>query len=374
MSAPINEIVLPLIDDLHMHGRRGSVLQAVMPHTARYARRAIMMPNTQPAILKGADVVSYNSEIRRALEGKPGGKTFTPLMVVEIRATTTPEIIRESYNAGAVAGKVYPKGGTTNSSDGFTLEDFESGRAHEVFREMKRCGMLLLIHGETPPGIPGDYVMRREADFLKTMEKLVRLPDMPKVVLEHVSDYRSVEFVGSAPDTVAATITAHHLMITTNDVLGDGIRPHNMCMPVPKTPKDMEMLRHAATSGLRDFFAGSDSAPHVVGNKECAKGACGAFTAPHLVELYATVFDEMGKLNHLKGFLCEHGADFYGMKRSGDIDDRTIRLVRQDHVINELEPAVPDVAPLAVRGGGEDRSLYIVPFMAGETLPWKLVD
>ena len=67
----------------------------------------------------------------------------------------------------------------------------------------------------------------------------------------------------AAAADLAATITAHHLIINRNHILAGGIRPHYYCLPVAKREKHRLALRAAATRGDPRFFLGTDSAPHV---------------------------------------------------------------------------------------------------------------
>ena len=59
---------------------------------------------------------------------------------------------------------------------------------------------------------------------------------------------------------LAATITAHHLVINRNAIFQGGIRPHLYCLPIAKREKHRLALRRAATSGNPAFFLGTDSA------------------------------------------------------------------------------------------------------------------
>ena len=83
---------------------------------------------------------------------------------------------------------------------------------------------------------------------------------------------------------LAATITAHHLVINRNAIFDGGIRPHLYCLPIAKREKHRQALRRAATSGDPHFFLGTDSAPHAVPTKETACGCAGIFTAPAALE------------------------------------------------------------------------------------------
>ncbi len=341
-----DRITLRRLDDMHCHFRAGSLLKEVLPFTAQYAGRGIAMPNTRPrAILTGKDVVWYQDEIRRALDEMPHRHSFEPLMTIEIRDNTTPQMIAEAYHAGAVAGKVYPLGVTTNSDEG--LRNFESESIAETFRAMRDVGMLLLIHGELDR--ERTLVTKREEVFLPTLLMLAeKFPNM-KIVLEHVSTRVAVESVRQLGQNVAATITAHHLCLTLNDVVGYGIQPHHGCMPMPKDFDDRDTLIVAATSGEPKFFLGSDTAPHPREKKECAKGACGVYTAPVLPQVLAEVFEKTGKLDRLEDFSSRFGAEFYGLP----LNDGSISLIKSEWVVTE-------------QIGG------VVPFRAGAKLQWQL--
>lgn len=339
-------ITLRRLDDMHCHFRIGSLLKEVLPFTAQYAGRGIAMPNTRPrAILTGDDVVWYRYEIKRVLDEMPNRYPFEPLMTVEIRDSTTPRMIAEARRARAVAGKVYPLGVTTNSDEG--LRDFDSERISETFQALQDVGMLLLIHGELDR--ERTLVTKREEVFLPTLLKLAeKFPNL-KIVLEHVSTRAAVESVRQLGKNVAATITAHHLCLTLNDVVGYGIQPHHGCMPMPKDFDDRDALVAAAASEDHKFFLGSDSAPHPREKKECAKGACGVYTAPVLPQVLAEVFENVGCLERLEDFSSRFGAEFYGLP----LNDDTISLTKTEWIVPEQIGS-------------------IVPFRAGNKLQWQL--
>lgn len=171
-----------------------------------------------------------------------------------------------------------------------------------------------------------------------------------KIVLEHISTEAALGIVRRLGKNVAATITAHHLCLTLNDVIGDGIRPHHACMPIPKGFPDRDALRAAATGGEPKFFLGSDSAPHPRAMKECARGACGVYTAPVLLPVLAEVFESARCLDRLGDFASRFGAEFYGLPPN----DGTVTLVKKTWVV-------------------PDQIGSVVPFRAGDELSWQLV-
>jgi dihydroorotase len=203
------------------------------------------------------------------------------------------------------------------------------------------------VHGEVTDKTVD--IFDREAVFLdRVLAPLLRDYPALKVVLEHVTTHEAVDFVLAAGPNVAATVTPHHLVINRSSLFEGGLRPHLYCLPVAKREKHRLALRKAATSGSPKFFAGTDSAPHPVGDKETGCGCAGIFNAPHALEVYATVFDEEGALPRLEAFTSEFGARFYGLP----LNQTRITLTRADLVVPE-------------------RCGEVVPFQAGATLRWS---
>ena len=194
----------------------------------------------------------------------------------------------------------------------------------------------------------------REVAFIdRVLDRLRRrLPEL-RIVLEHITTEEAVAYVASAGMNLAATITAHHLVINRNAIFAGGIHPHLYCLPIAKREKHRRALRRAATSGNPRFFLGTDSAPHAVPTKETACGCAGIFTAPCALEIYAEVFEEEAALDRLEGFAAVHGAEFYRLP----VNETRMTLRRE-----------PFRVPESI-GEGEN---VLVPFRAGETLRWRL--
>jgi dihydroorotase len=333
-------------DDLHLHVRDGTAMASVLADSARRFGRAVIMPNLQPPVRTTQQALHYRERILAAL---PEGSTFEPLMTLYLTDDTPPEEIARAKLSGRVAGvKLYPAGATTHSDAGVT----RISRCFHALERMQEVGMPLLVHGEsTDPAID---VFDRERAFLEetlgpTLERFPRL----KVVLEHITTRDAVQFVEVTGENVAATITAHHLLMNRNALFLGGIRPHHYCLPVLKREEHREALVEAAISGNPKFFLGTDSAPHARIAKEAACGCAGIYTAHAAIELYAVAFEEAGALERLEGFASRHGARFYGLPENRD----TITLVRE-------EWRIPETVPF-----GDER---LVPLRAGESLPWKL--
>jgi dihydroorotase len=304
-------------DDWHVHLRDGAMLAAVAPLTAARFARAIVMPNLVPPVTDTAAAEAYRARILAAL---PPGSSFTPLMTAYLTDTTDPVDLEAGWRAGVLtAAKLYPAHATTNSAHGVT----DLALLAPVFATMARIGMPLLLHGEvTRQGVD---IFDREAVFIDdVLDGLVAANPALKIVLEHITTRRAVEYVRSAPATVAATITPHHLVINRSDIFRGGVRPHLYCLPIAKREEDRLALRAAACSGDPKFFLGTDSAPHSVEAKECACGAAGVFNAETAIEVYAQVFDEEGALDHIEAFASLNGPRFYGLPPN----EERITLVR----------------------------------------------
>jgi len=343
----MQELTLIRPDDWHLHLRDGDALQAVVGHSAERFARAIVMPNLKPPVTTTEQAIAYRDRILAAL---PAGSDFTPLMTLYLTDKTTPGEIAKACESGVVhAVKLYPAGATTNSDSGVT----HIYKPEAALRTMAEVGIPLLVHGEVTES--NVDIFDREARFLETVLKplLDHIPDL-KVVAEHITTREMAEFVLSAGDRVAATITPQHLLLNRNAMLVGGIRPHHYCLPVLKRESHREVLLEVATSGNKKFFLGTDSAPHAKGAKENACGCAGMYSAHAAIELYAEAFEQAGALDRLEGFASCHGPDFYGLPRNTG----TITLRRENW-------EVPSTYAF-----GEEQ---LVPFRAGEQLTWQLV-
>ncbi|SET51888.1 dihydroorotase [Thalassotalea agarivorans] len=341
----MTELTIKRPDDWHVHLRDGESLATTVPDISRYFGRAIVMPNLVPPVMNAEQAAEYHSRIMAA---NPAAH-FTPLMVLYLTDNTTAQDIRDAKASGIVyACKLYPAGATTNSSSGVT----DINNIEQVVAAMQEVGMPLLIHGEvTHSDID---IFDREAVFIDTILKplVAKYPDL-KVVLEHITTKNAVDFVKSASDNIAATITAHHLLYNRNHMLVGGIRPHYFCLPVLKRNTHQAALVAAATSGSKKFFLGTDSAPHPKHAKESACGCAGSYTAHAAIELYAEVFEAEDALDKLEAFASLNGPAFYGLP------------VNNDEIT--LEKSTWDVPETMAFG-----SDVVVPIRAGEQIAWKV--
>lgn len=347
MTSQINTLTIARPDDWHVHLRDGEVLKNTVADISRYFGRAIVMPNLVPPVTNTALAKSYYDRIMAASPSQH----FQPLMVLYLTDNTSAQDIIEAKESGIVyAAKLYPAGATTNSTSGVT----DVANLKAVFAAMQDVGMPLLIHGEvTTDDID---IFDREQVFIDTIlaPLVANYPNL-KVVLEHITTKNAVDFVKSAGENVAATITAHHLLFNRNHMLVGGIRPHYFCLPVLKRNIHQKALIEAATSGDAKFFLGTDSAPHAQHAKESACGCAGSYTAHAAIELYAEVFEQENALDKLEAFASINGPTFYQLPVNAD----KITLIKKTWQV-----------PATMSFGND----VVVPIRGDDSIAWQVKD
>jgi len=318
-------------------------------HAASFGR-ALVMPNTLPPVSSAAEIGSYRREIGAATAGVGrSGASFEALMSFKLLAGMSRATVLACAEAGAVAAKYYPAGATTNSADGIA----DPASVEEALTAMEDCDLVLSIHGEESAA----PVMEREAAFLPRVEGILARHPRLRVVLEHISTRESLSFLDWAERApgrsgrLAATITAHHLLFSIDDLMGSALDPHLYCKPVLKTRADRDALRDAVFSGRPRIFFGSDSAPHPRSAKEGRRAAAGIYSSPSALPALAALFEEAGRLGAgaLTPFVAAEGAAFYGLPPPRG----SLELVRKEWTVPEELDGV-------------------VPMLAGATLPWRL--
>jgi dihydroorotase len=342
----MTRITITRPDDWHLHLRDGNHMRAILPDVVARFSRAIVMPNLKPPVTTTQMALAYRERIVSAL---PDGAQFEPLMTLYLTDNTTGEEILRAKASGVVhAVKYYPAGATTNSESGVT----ELSKCEDALKAMSECGMPLLVHGEVT--FPNVDIFDRERIFIdRVMIPVLKKYPQLRVVFEHITTQEAVRFVLASPPRVAATITAHHLLLNRNAMFSGGIRPHHFCMPVLKREEDRQALIHAATSGNPKFFLGTDSAPHARDTKEAACGCAGVYTAHAGIELYAEIFGAYNALDKLENFASVYGPAFYGLPRN----TQKITLVKETWDVPRELPYHKDT---------------LVPFRSGGTVAWRM--
>ncbi|KAJ2705907.1 dihydroorotase [Coemansia spiralis] len=341
-------ITLPWASDFHCHLRQGAMMEAVTPLVEQGGVRTVLaMPNLTPPLTTTQMAVEYGQQLQ-ALAPR-----VHFILTLYLNPELTPDEIQRAAAAGITAVKMYPSGVTTNSEWG--VADLKA--YYPTFAAMQEANMVLCLHGECPSDADkGICILNAEERFLDTLRELHGEFPRLRIVLEHATTRAAVECVKALGDTVGCTITAHHLFLTVDDWAG---QPHHFCKPVAKFPSDRAALRDVVASGHPRFFLGSDSAPHPRHAKQGERPAAGVFTTPVLIPLLATLFETLGCLPRLEGFVSTHGRAFYQLPAPGDA---TITLTRTAAL----------KVPAAYTVGGQQET--VVPFMAGAELAWSIAN
>lgn len=341
----MDKIVLTQPDDWHLHLRDNEQLSDVIDFTAEQCGRAIIMPNLSPPVTNIAIAKAYRQRILTALSPS---LSFEPLMTLYLTDNTSLTDVSDVAGSDFLhAFKLYPAGATTNSEHGVT----SIPNISPILAKMQELSVPLLVHGEVTDAHID--IFDREAIFIeRTLLPICQAFPQLKIVFEHITTKQGVDFVVEANENVAATITAHHLLLNRNALFQGGIQPHHYCLPILKREIHQTALVNAAISGSPKFFLGTDSAPHGKNKKENSCGCAGIFTAHAAIELYAEVFDSENALDKLEGFASFYGADFYGLERN------TSQIT-----LTKTPWTVPSSYPL-----GNDT---LIPFRANQQMTWQ---
>ncbi|CCO26580.1 dihydroorotase [Rhizoctonia solani AG-1 IB] len=286
---------VPSPADFHVHLRQGSMSALVTPHVALGGfKLAYVMPNTKPPITSTEQALAY----KQKLEAIDPQTEY--MMTLYLSPELTPDEINKAKAAGIAGVKSYPRGVTTNSDSGIESYDVY----YPVFEAMQEVDMVLNLHGEIPSEArTNTCVLNAEPQFLPHLRKIHAAFPRLRIVLEHATTRAAVECVKELGNTVACSITAHHLALTVDDWAGQS---WHFCKPVAKYPDDREALREIVKEGHPRFFLGSDSAPHPPSSKSNAGPdspcAAGVYTSPILLPLVAHLLESFGALDKLNDF------------------------------------------------------------------------
>ena len=368
-SSPLS-LTITKPDDWHLHLRDGEMLSAVLPYTATVFARALVMPNLNPPITTVEMALSYFERIMERIKNDSieansendrttAFRSFRPFMSLYLTNEMSPnEISKIKNHSDCILGcKLYPQGATTNSAHGVkNIKDIYS-----LLETMQKENIPLMIHGEDIS--PEVDIFDREKVFIEdTLSQLVKdFPEL-RITLEHITTKDAVDFVKKSSDFLKASITPHHLLLNRNDLLVGGIKPHYYCLPIVKLEQDRLSLVQAATSGNASFFLGTDSAPHLISDKESSCGCAGIFCAPVTLPLCADIFEKENKLENLEAFCSLNGARHY----QKDINKEKITLYRKSY-----QPPVK-VAIKSNNLANQNSLETVNVFLGGETLNWKL--
>ncbi len=325
-------------NDFHHHLREKELLKLTTKNCFDKFHHVIVMPNLIRPIITIRQALNYRKQI---LELDNRGN---PLMTLYLHPNIPKEDLYDFKKYPQMIGiKYYPKSATTNSHQG--VENIKN--VYDILEIMEKENIPLLIHGENISCHVD--IFHREKVFLKN-ELTFLLTNFPKLklILEHISTKEAVEFV--IQNDIYATITPHHIALDRNDIFKGGINPHLYCLPILKKMEDKQALLHAATSGKKNFFLGTDSAPHVEETKLTSCGCAGIFNSPIAIELLTEIFEQNDSLNQLERFISTNGCDCYNLPYNTEY----VQLVKESWEV----PKKYD---------------NVVPLFSGKNMQWKYI-
>ena len=95
--------------------------------------------------------------------------------------------------------------------------------------------------------------------------------------------------------------------------LGGNLRPELFCKPIIKNHKHQKELQKVALSGHKQFFFGSDSAPHLKKAKFADSCCAGVYSTKYATSNILEFFWSNKKTDNLNKFLTINGSNHYGL-------------------------------------------------------------
>lgn len=339
----MQEITLYNPLDMHLHLREGEMLKNIIDFSVSQFIAAVVMPNLSTPVTTAKLALEYQAEILKNTQDR----LFFPLVALYLTESLDQEEFKKCTNNGFKIFKLYPRGVTTNSYSG--LDEIFTPSTLEIFEMMEDKGIILCVHGET-----NGFCLDREYEFGKILVKIAQKFPRLKIILEHMSDHRSIRLLEEYKN-IYATLTLHHITMTLDDLLGRGLKPHYFCKPILKTPQDRDALLELALQAHSKVSFGSDSAPHLEKNKLKDNGAAGIFSTPSILCALADLFDKHGCLDNLQAFVSDNAIKNYNLCFK---QTKKITLQKKHSWV-----------PAKIRFIQND----IVPFGANQILEWKQI-
>ncbi|OGF83138.1 hypothetical protein A3B18_01710 [Candidatus Giovannonibacteria bacterium RIFCSPLOWO2_01_FULL_46_13] len=353
--------------DMHHHFREGKMLKLIAPMVRKRFAIAVAMPNLpEPTTTSGA-MTEYRERILSETREDEGGNTnFQCLSTLYLTDTMDLGEVVKSMSLGAVGVKYYPPGLTTNSESGVQNPASMWTRGtipYLVLSFLSTSGKVLLLHAADGFDEKKNEIdpFDQEKHFIrKTLPRIIDAHSDLKISVEHLSSRAGVDFLRKhGGSRLGCSITPQHLLCDRRDLFRGGFRPHNFWWPIFGREEDRDALREFVKEGRGYVYAGTDSAPHPISEKE--KDGCkgGVMVAHAAVEFYLEAFEKMDALDErLENFGCINGPRFYGLEPSKE----EITFERRKRVL-----------PTRFTFNKEGSEIVIRPFRAGEKINWQLV-
>lgn len=304
-SKEFGDIVLNNPLDMHLHLREGEMLESVLPFSAKSFVASLVMPNLKNPLTNTDLAINYQDKILE-LAHKSAIRDFVPIVSLYLTESLSKDELKKAKSSGLKILKLYPRGATTGSESG--VKEVFDERLLEVLAYAQDLGFMLSIHGEST-----GYCLDREFEFLEVFRFLAKTFPKLKIVIEHISDSRSLALLEEF-ENLYGTLTLHHILLSLDDVMGGALRPDLFCKPMLKSPKDRDALLQTALSAHPKIAFGSDSAPHLSSQKYSSHAPGGIFSAPIVLSVLASVFAYFDKLPNLQSFVSDNAMGNYGLK------------------------------------------------------------
>lgn len=326
--------------DMHLHLREDEMLRVVFPYTFKSFVGGVVMPNLSTPISNTDLALAYQKDLLSLCPD------FEPWVALYFTDQINVEELQKAHQMGFKILKLYPKGATTNSQNG--ISEILTPHTLSILQKAEALGMILSIHAES-----NGYSLEREYEFLPIIKELARNFPSLKIIIEHLSDRRSIAVIEEYSN-VFATLTFHHITSTLDDLLGMGLNPHFFCKPILKSPKDRDALLKLALQAHPKVSFGSDSAPHLKSKK--IAGSAGIFSAPYLLEQLCELFEKHNALDRLQAFLSDNAIKNYGISLKNDF---YITLQKK---------------PCAIPSSILTQYDEIIPFRANQNTQWTIIN
>lgn len=336
-SREFGDIVLCNPLDMHLHLREGEMLESVLPFSAKSFVASLAMPNLTTPLTNATLAIDYQNTILE-IANKMGIRDFIPIVSLYLTESLSNDELKKAKQSGLKILKLYPKGATTGSESG--VKEVLSENLLEILSCAQDLGFMLSIHGES-----AGYCLDREFEFLEVFKFLAKRFPKLKIIIEHISDSRSLALLNEF-ENLYGTLTLHHILLSLDDVMGGLLRPDLFCKPMLKSPKDRDALLQAALSANPKIAFGSDSAPHLSSQKYSSHAPGGIFCAPILLSVLASAFAYFDKLSHLQAFVSDNAMRNYALQgfidshlQSSGVGDKKIITLKNE--LWEIPKSVP---------------------------------
>ncbi len=308
-------------------------------------------PNTNDGLLDAEQVTAYTQKARSFV---PNDITLHIIPFVMITEQTTFKQIDDCVKAGIVNGKGYPRDRTTKSQNGIR----HHGR---VLPQIKHCGEVGMNYHQHPEHSSMLFYNRdAEFAFVPVMEMYLQEAPKTRIFWEHGSDARCIlhwEYFAKSTGRFFVTLTAHHPATNEDEMFGD---VRGVCKPPIKTEWDRREIVNLIEKDYDWVTAALDDAFHDEGDKFKRRGrcACGSFTTPFGLQLYAHVlgdklFQTCKGRETFVNFTSRNTRRIHNLPPSS----RVIELIQEPLEIPETYPV-----------GGKTA----LPFWAGQELKYKI--